>query len=177
MSRSTITPHPSHRMGEVDGEVCCVICYAAPWMPIAEEQCQVGDTSPRERDALRDGEPEMRRTKGHPESTLRKAIELHDEGLRWEDVAVRLGLVCDGQTGRQAACALRVAISRYQRAGCKRGVLGRPQAMTREDEAAILRRQAAGEPLVAIAADMGITYERLTRRLRTVNAAKRKVAA
>lgn len=39
MSRSTITPHPSHRMGDVEGETCCVVCYAAPWMAIVEREC------------------------------------------------------------------------------------------------------------------------------------------
>lgn len=49
MSRSTITPHASHRMGIVRGEVCCVnrhdgeICGAAPWMPLIERPC--GDDS------------------------------------------------------------------------------------------------------------------------------------
>ena len=39
MSRSIITPHPSHRMGDVEGETCCVVCYAAPWMPVVEREC------------------------------------------------------------------------------------------------------------------------------------------
>lgn len=141
MSRATINPHPSHRMGIVDGEPCCVrkhhgdICGAAPWMPIIESECGASPTESRDT-AERDD-----------------AIER---------------MYTNGRTIRDIARELRVSnetISDVVRERCVPRKPSNRMAITPDALASAIARQSAGDALEAIAADMGVGYSQLRQRL------------
>lgn len=150
MSRSTITPHPSHIMGEVDGEVCCirkqdgVACHAAPWMPIIEQECGSHSITP-----LRDTEAR--------DAAIAAA---YDRGDKVRDIAVLLGVSVD--------TIKRVAAERCVRRHAGRLVL---PPITPAMVAEAQRRLAAGDALADIAADVGADRKRLLRKLRDMQKA------
>ena len=140
MSRSTITPHASHRMGIVEGERCCKVCFAAPWMAISEQECGASPTSQRDTEERND------------------AIER---------------MYNDGRTIRDIARELRVSnetVSIIARERCVMRTAGNRPAITPAMSALALSRQAAGDLLDDIAADMGVGYSQLRQRLARIRA-------
>jgi hypothetical protein len=135
--RSIITPHASHRMGIVEGERCCLDCYAAPWMAISERLCGSeatgGDTE------ARDAAIEAAYNAGTP--------------LR----------VISAQLGASGDTIHRVVNARCVRRRADRPKL---PPITPDLVAEAQARQVAGEPMADIAASMGIDYKRLIRKLR-----------
>lgn len=130
-SRSVITPHASHRWGTIEGERCCVVCYAAPWMAISERACgsdaRVDDLTERN-DAIR---------------------EAYEAGARVKDIAEAHGLARDSVSrilGKQ------VGLSEY--AIDRRG-RGRGPAITLAQAHAAMELQAKGHTWRQIGEAMG----------------------
>lgn len=163
--RSTITPHPSHTWGTVEGERRCVICYAAPDWPVSEQECDITATTPAERAAITSGKPAVRGL-AMPCESIVLATALRDEGMRWAAIAERVG----GYSVR----AIQQAVLRYEKRGRQPRDLGRLRKdravpwrrVTDADMDAARARQAKGEAITDIASDMGVSYEALRQRLR-----------
>lgn len=81
MSRSTIIPHSSHVMGDVDGERACTVCYAAPWMAISEDPCPIGD--------VRSAGIGLSRAWVTAEE-LAEVVRLRAEGIEWTEIGARM---------------------------------------------------------------------------------------
>lgn len=145
MSRATITPHPSHAMGNVDGERCCRVCYAAPWMAMSEREC--GDQARDKRDT---------------EARDAAIAEAYTSGTKIRDIAVLQGVSVDTvKAVARARCTPRKPPSTLP-------------PITPEHVAEAQRRQAAGDRLTDVANDMGVDYKRLRRKLRDIVTAEQR---
>lgn len=135
MSRSTITPHASHRWGTWEGEPVCKKCNCQPDMPISEQECGASPTSQRDT-AERDD-----------------AIErMYNDGKPIRDIARELRVS-------------NAAVSEVARERCVMRTAGNRPSITADMVEAALARQAAGDALEAIARDMGVGYSQLRQRL------------
>lgn len=88
-----MTPHPSHNMGLEDGEPCCLVCYAAPWMAVVEQPCDTSCVSSYELRAIRHGRPK-RPAEVVPQMTVEQVLEAkrwRDDERTWTWIALRMG--------------------------------------------------------------------------------------
>ena len=70
--------HPSHIMGTVEGETCCIVCYAAPWMAIVETVCGLGSSASAGASV--------------PESTRAMVRRMYASGMPTREIAAQAGL-------------------------------------------------------------------------------------
>lgn len=183
--RSTITPHPSHTWGTWEGEPVCKKCNCQPDMPISERRCGDEARDPLEnvaRDAAilrayESGESvkhiaiSMDLTRG----TVSKTIERRLAALSPKALERRTRSPSTTLAELRQAMALQEQGKSLRQIG---DILGRKPASLKDAlqdfragrgrlaAQAAAERQAAGEPLAVIAADMGIGYETLCQALR-----------
>jgi transposase-like protein len=122
-------------MGIEDGETCCVVCYAAPWMPIVEQRCGASATQTCDNDE-RDDAIERMYNDGYPIRDIAREMRVSNEAVS-----------CIAR----ARCVLRSASKRAPIRACT------------VDHA--IARQTAGDTLEAIAAELGVGYSQLRQRL------------
>ena len=147
-SRATIVPHPSHLMGNVEGERCCRVCYAAPWMAMSEQPCGE-DARPKRDTEARDA----------------AIAEAYTSGTKVRDIAIMQGVSVD-------------TVKAVARARCTpRKLPSTLPPITPEHVAIAQRRQAAGDRLVDVATDLGIDHKRLLRKLRDIFTAEQRRTA
>lgn len=70
--------HPSHIMGIVEDETCCIVCYADPWMAIVEDECGLGSSASAGASV--------------PEDTRSMVRHLYAAGMPTREIAARAGL-------------------------------------------------------------------------------------
>lgn len=103
-------------MGTVEGELRCVVCYAAPDWPIIEAECEASGLTTAERADALGGRPQVRGP-ALPRPTLDRAIEMRADGMTWAEIARALGV---------RMRAIQQATLRYERAGRVARKRGRP---------------------------------------------------
>ena len=140
MSRSKITPHPSHTWGTWEGEPVCKKCNCQPDMPISEQDCGASPTSQRDTDERND------------------AIErMYNDGRPIRDIARELRVSNE-------------TVSVVTRERCVMRTAGNRPAITPAMSTLALSRQAAGDSLEDIARDLGVGYSQLRQRLARIRA-------
>lgn len=97
-----MTPHASHKMGIIEDEECCVVCYAAPWMPLIEQECAIGTRS-----VIYD------RGEHLTLAEVRMAAQAHDDGDTWDEIGLDMGR--SGRSLCQAVSRLRRGEGRLAR--------------------------------------------------------------
>jgi hypothetical protein len=171
-------------MGIEDGETCCVVCYAAPWMPIVEQEC---GSEAREDHSERNAaivaayeagamvkdlaaahmlcRDTIARIIGTQVGLSDKAVERRNRGrgpaITMDQLNAAMELQAQGHTWRQ------IGLSLNRKPSAIKDAVGEFRAGRGKLALAVAQqRQASGEPLEAIAASMGVAYESLTQRLR-----------
>ena len=94
--RSTITPHPSHRMGLVEGETRCKRCWSAPTWAIIEDPCP---SEGRARDDD-DGSPREHGFAPWTDADVARAYELYLARVPVAEIAATIGRTLHA-TGRR----------------------------------------------------------------------------
>lgn len=87
MSRSVITPHPSHRLGRVGGERRCTRCWSSPTWDIIEDACPTEGGH----DAVNREEHERVMMPPWSEDDLAAAYAAYMAGEPTEAIAARFG--------------------------------------------------------------------------------------
>lgn len=72
-----MTPHPSHRIGFVDLERRCVVCFAEPDWPLIEQRCSSLGRDGREIECANPKAPRRTRARRHvPTDDILKLLKL-----------------------------------------------------------------------------------------------------
>ena len=101
MSRSTITPHPSHTWGTVEGERRCKRCWSAPTWAIIEEPCP---SEGRARDDD-DGSPREHGFAPWTDADVAHAYELYLARVPVAEIAATIGRTLHATRDAGADCS------------------------------------------------------------------------